>query len=244
MKLIDDLKNLGYNYVTVSGASMGLKDMIRPADKDDVIAKARQEAEKVQVQFQQGVITDGERHNKVVDIWSAATEKVGEDLYKTIDRNVSKDNPKPTELNPVFMMVDSKARGSKLQIRQLAGMRGLMANPSGDIIERPITASFREGLSVLEYFISSHGARKGLADTALKTADAGYLTRKLVDVSQDVIITQEDCNTVNGIEVEAIIEGDEVIDKIAYVETTTKMMYFQDWPVEDVVIEKMELVEE
>ena len=210
VKLIDDLKNLGYNYVTVSGASMGLKDMIRPADKDDVIAKARQEAEKVQSQFQQGVITDGERHNKVVDIWSAATEKVGEDLYKTIDRNVSAENPKPTELNPVFMMVDSKARGSKLQIRQLAGMRGLMANPSGDIIERPITASFREGLSVLEYFISSHGARKGLADTALKTADAGYLTRKLVDVSQDVIISTEDCNTVNGIEVEAIVEGDEV----------------------------------
>ena len=210
VKLIDDLKNLGYNYVTVSGASMGLKDMIRPADKDDVIAKARQEAEKVQAQFQQGVITDGERHNKVVDIWSAATEKVGEDLYKTIDRNISEDNPKPTELNPVFMMVDSKARGSKLQIRQLAGMRGLMANPSGDIIERPITASFREGLSVLEYFISSHGARKGLADTALKTADAGYLTRKLVDVSQDVIISTEDCNTVNGIEVEAIVEGDEV----------------------------------
>ena len=210
VKLIDDLKNLGYNYVTVSGASMGLKDMIRPADKDDVIAKARLEADKVQSQFQQGVITDGERHNKVVDIWSAATEKVGEDLYKTIDRNVSPENPKPTELNPVFMMVDSKARGSKLQIRQLAGMRGLMANPSGDIIERPITASFREGLSVLEYFISSHGARKGLADTALKTADAGYLTRKLVDVSQDVIISMEDCNTVNGIEVEAIVEGDEV----------------------------------
>ena len=210
VKLIDDLKNLGYNYVTVSGASMGLKDMIRPADKDDVIAKARQDAEKVQAQFQQGVITDGERHNKVVDIWSAATEKVGEDLYKTIDRNISAENPEPTELNPVFMMVDSKARGSKLQIRQLAGMRGLMSNPSGDIIERPITASFREGLSVLEYFISSHGARKGLADTALKTADAGYLTRKLVDVSQDVIISTEDCNTVNGIEVEAIVEGDEV----------------------------------
>jgi len=210
VKLIDALKDLGYNYVTVSGASMGLKDMIRPAVKDDLIAKARVEAEKVQSQFQQGIVTNGERHNKVVDIWAATTEKVGDELYKTIDRNVSAENPNPTELNPVFMMVDSKARGSKLQIRQLAGMRGLMANPSGDIIERPITASFREGLSVLEYFISSHGARKGLADTALKTADAGYLTRKLVDVSQDVIISTEDCNTVNGIEVEAIIEGDEV----------------------------------
>ena len=209
VEAIDALKSLGYHFATISGASMGLKDMIRPADKDAEIAKARKEAEKVRQQFQQGIITDGERHNKIVDIWSATTEKVGDELYKTIDRNISPENKNPTELNPVFMFVDSKARGSKLQIRQLAGMRGLMANPSGDIIERPITASFREGLSVLEYFISSHGARKGLADTALKTADAGYLTRKLVDVSQDVIITQENCNTVNGIEVEAIVEGDE-----------------------------------
>ncbi len=211
---IDKLKSLGYQFATVSGASMGLKDMIRPADKDAEIAKARAEAEKVQAQFQQGIITDGERHNKIVGIWSATTEKVGDELYKTIDKNISPENANPTELNPVYMFVDSKARGSKLQIRQLAGMRGLMANPSGDIIERPITASFREGLSVLEYFISSHGARKGLADTALKTADAGYLTRKLVDVSQDVIITQEDCNTVNGLEVEAIVEGDEVKVKL------------------------------
>ncbi|MBO7236958.1 MAG: DNA-directed RNA polymerase subunit beta', partial [Kiritimatiellae bacterium] len=210
VEAIDKLKSLGYQFATISGASMGLKDMIRPADKDAEIEKARKEADKVQQQFQQGIITDGERHNKIVDIWSATTEKVGDELYKTIDKNISPENKNPTELNPVYMFVDSKARGSKLQIRQLAGMRGLMANPSGDIIERPITASFREGLSVLEYFISSHGARKGLADTALKTADAGYLTRKLVDVSQDVIITQEDCNTVNGIEVEAIIEGDEV----------------------------------
>ncbi len=215
VKLIDDLKNLGYNYVTVSGASMGLKDMIRPAVKDDVISKSAAEVAKIESQFQQGIITAGERHNKIVDVWSAATEKVGDELYKTIDRNISKENPNPTELNPIFMMVDSKARGSKLQIRQLAGMRGLMADPSGNIIERPITASFREGLSVLEYFISSHGARKGLADTALKTADAGYLTRKLVDVSQDVIISQEDCNTVNGIEVSAIVEGDEVKASLA-----------------------------
>ena len=215
VKLIDDLKNLGYNYVTVSGASMGLKDMIRPAVKDEVIAKSAAEVAKIEGQFQQGIITAGERHNKIVDVWTAATEKVGDELYKTIDRNISDETPNPTELNPIYMMVDSKARGSKLQIRQLAGMRGLMADPSGNIIERPITASFREGLSVLEYFISSHGARKGLADTALKTADAGYLTRKLVDVSQDVIISQEDCNTVNGIEVEAIIEGDEVKASLA-----------------------------
>ena len=210
VKLIDDLKNLGYNYVTVSGASMGLKDMIRPEVKDDVIDKSRAEVAKIEGQFQQGIITAGERHNKIVDVWTNATENVGNGLIKAIDRNISPENPNPTELNPIFMMMDSKARGSKLQIRQLAGMRGLMAAPNGDIIERPIIASFREGLSVLEYFISSHGARKGLADTALKTADAGYLTRKLVDVSQDVIISQEDCNTVNGIEVSAIVEGDEV----------------------------------
>ncbi len=210
VEAIDALKSLGYRFATISGASMGLKDMIRPADKDAEIAKAKAEADKVQQQFQQGIITEGERHNKIVDIWAGTTEKIGDSLYKTIDKNISPENKHPTELNPVYMFADSKARGSKLQIRQLAGMRGLMSNPSGDIIERPITASFREGLSVLEYFISSHGARKGLADTALKTADAGYLTRKLVDVSQDVIITTEDCNTVNGIEVEAIVEGDEV----------------------------------
>ena len=210
IKALDNVKSLGYNFATISGASMGLKDMIRPAEKDAEVARARKAADEVQKQFQQGIITDGERHNKIVDIWATTTEKVGEELYKTIDKNISPENRKPTELNPVYMFADSKARGSKLQIRQLAGMRGLMAAPNGDIIERPITASFREGLSVLEYFISSHGARKGLADTALKTADAGYLTRKLVDVAQDVIITQEDCNTVNGIEVEAIIEGDEV----------------------------------
>ncbi len=210
VECIDKLKTLGYEFATKSGASMGLKDMIRPAEKDAEIAAARAEAEKVQQQFQQGIITDGERHNKIVDIWAATTEKIGNLLYETIDKNITPENKNPTELNPVYMFADSKARGSKLQLRQLAGMRGLMSNPSGDIIERPIIASFREGLSVLEYFISSHGARKGLADTALKTADAGYLTRKLVDVSQDVIISIEDCNTVNGIEVEAIVEGDEV----------------------------------
>ena len=210
VKAVDSLKSLGYTFATISGASMGLKDMIRPAEKDDEVKAARKATDEVQKQFQQGIITNGERHNKIVDIWTATTEKVGDELYKTIEKNITPENRNPTELNPVYMFADSKARGSKLQLRQLAGMRGLMSAPNGDIIERPITASFREGLSVLEYFISSHGARKGLADTALKTADAGYLTRKLVDVSQDVIITTEDCNTVNGIEVEAIIEGDEV----------------------------------
>jgi len=211
VEVLDKLKTLGFKHACLAGVSMGLKDMIRPKIKDEIIKKAYVSVGEVEDQFQSGVITDGERHNKIVDIWTAATEKTSDELYKTIDRNVTEENPNPIETNPVFMMVDSKARGSKLQIRQLAGMRGLMANPSGEIIERPITASFREGLSVLEYFISTHGARKGLADTALKTADAGYLTRKLVDVSQDVIITTQDCNTVNGIEVAAIEEGDEVL---------------------------------
>ncbi|MFA6633784.1 MAG: DNA-directed RNA polymerase subunit beta', partial [Kiritimatiellia bacterium] len=211
VRALDELKALGFKHACLAGVSMGLKDMIRPKSKEEIIAKAYTEVDKVDGQFQTGVITDGERHNKIVDVWTAATEKVSEELYKAIDRNVTEAQPNPVETNPVYMMVDSKARGSKLQIRQLAGMRGLMANPSGEIIERPITASFREGLSVLEYFISTHGARKGLADTALKTADAGYLTRKLVDVSQDVIITIQDCNTVNGIEVEAVEEGDETL---------------------------------
>ena len=201
VKVLDDLKDLGYAYACLAGVSMGLKDMIRPQAKDDLLNAAREEVAKVDQQLQIGIITEGERHNKIVDIWSTTTDKISDALYDAIDRNQTPENMNPRETNPVFMMVDSKARGSKQQIRQLAGMRGLMAKPSGEIIETPITASFREGLSILEYFISSHGARKGLADTALKTADAGYLTRKLVDVAQDVIITQEDCGTVNGIEI-------------------------------------------
>ena len=209
VQALDALKTLGFTHACLAGVSMGLKDMIRPKEKDDIITKAESEVAKVDKQHSLGVITDGERHNKIIDIWTSATEKTSDELYKTIDRNITAQNAKPVETNPVYMMVDSKSRGSKLQIRQLAGMRGLMAKPSGEIIERPITASFREGLSVLEYFISTHGARKGLADTALKTADAGYLTRKLVDVAQDVIISTQDCNTVNGIEVESVAEGDE-----------------------------------
>lgn len=210
VEMLDELKSLGYEWACRAGVSMGIKDMIRPKVKDDFLNSATKDVNKVENQHRQGVITDGERHNKIIDIWGAATEKIADALYQAIERNVSEDNSRPVETNPMFMMVDSKARGSRAQIRQLAGMRGLMATPSGEIIETPITASFREGLSVLEYFISSHGARKGLADTALKTAEAGYMTRKLVDVSQNVIITQMDCNTMSGIEVEAVIEGDEV----------------------------------
>ncbi|MEI6147585.1 MAG: DNA-directed RNA polymerase subunit beta', partial [bacterium] len=158
----------------------------------------------VDAQYRRGIITDGERYNKIVDIWTQATEETSTAMYRAIEENVGSD-----ESNPIFMMVDSKARGSRQQIRQLAGMRGLMSKPSGEIIERPIVSNFREGLSVLEYFISTHGARKGFSDTALKTADAGYLTRKLVDVSQDVRIIEQDCNTLNGIEVKAIGEGDD-----------------------------------
>ncbi len=206
--VLDDLKKMGFEHACLAGVSMGLKDMIRPETKDELIEKARQEVRKVEQQLQAGVITEGEHHNKVVDVWTATHEKISDDLYRAIDRNKTELTPNPTEINPMFMMVDSKARGSKAQIRQLAGMRGLMAKPSGEIIENPITASFREGLSVLEYFISSHGARKGLADTALKTADAGYLTRKLVDVAQDVNIVMQDCNTVNGIEISTSTEGE------------------------------------
>jgi DNA-directed RNA polymerase subunit beta' len=208
VQVLDKLKTLGFEHATLAGVSMGIKDMIRPASKDALIERAREEVRKVEQQLQMGVITEGERHNKIVDIWTTTHEKIADDLFVAIDKNISPEVPEPTETNPMYMMVDSKARGSKAQLRQLGGMRGLMAKPSGEIIENPITASFREGLSVLEYFISSHGARKGLADTALKTADAGYLTRKLVDVAQDVNIVMLDCNTVNGIEIETSTEGE------------------------------------
>ncbi|MCL1856311.1 MAG: DNA-directed RNA polymerase subunit beta' [Kiritimatiellaeota bacterium] len=208
VNVLDALKELGYAHATRAGVSIGLVDMIVPEKKTEIIDGAHKAVDNIEKQYRNGVITDGERHNKVVDVWSEATEGVANVMYKTIDAN-KRGNDQSLEINPVFMMVDSKARGSKAQIRQLAGMRGCMSNPSGDIIEHPIVANFREGLSVLEYFISTHGARKGLADTALKTADAGYLTRKLVDVAQDVIITEKDCNTVNGIEVAAVMEGDQ-----------------------------------
>ena len=204
VRVLDDLKALGFEHATLAGVSIGLVDMIIPPEKEKIVQDARKQVLDVDRQYQQGVITDGERYNKIVDIWTHATDEISNVMYSAIEFNEGSE-----ETNPVFMMVDSKARGSRQQIRQLCGMRGLMAKPSGEIIERPIVANFREGLSVLEYFISTHGARKGLADTALKTADAGYLTRKLVDVAQDVIIVERDCNTVNGIEVKSIAEGDE-----------------------------------
>jgi DNA-directed RNA polymerase subunit beta' len=182
--VLDDLKTLGFKEATRSGTSIGIVDMVIPEEKKEVIAKAYEEVEKVTKQYRNGVITDGERYQKVVDVWTQATDTIANALYRKIEFNDGK-----AKASPLFMMVDSGARGNKSQIKQLGGMRGLMAKPSGEIIERPIISNFREGLSVLEYFISTHGARKGLSDTALKTADSGYMTRKLVDVAQDVIIT-------------------------------------------------------
>jgi DNA-directed RNA polymerase subunit beta' len=210
VKVLDALKDLGYEHATLSGMSIGLSDMIIPLDKEDMIAAARKEIEDVETKHRKGLITEGERYNMIIDIWTDTNDKLTNKLFDVLENNDDPMNVQSKdELNPVYVMVDSGARGSRQQIRQLAGMRGLMAKPSGEIIERPILSNFREGLSVLEYFISTHGARKGLADTALKTADSGYLTRKLVDVSHDIIITEEDCQTLNGIEVSAITEGDD-----------------------------------
>ncbi|QBG47796.1 DNA-directed RNA polymerase subunit beta' [Verrucomicrobia bacterium S94] len=214
--VLDALKNLGYEQATRSGMSIGLTDMIIPQDKAPMVAAARKEIEEVEAKHRKGLITEGERYNMIIDIWTDTNDKLTNKLFAVLEENDDPKNAKSKEeLNPVYVMVDSGARGSRQQIRQLAGMRGLMAKPSGEIIERPILSNFREGLSVLEYFISTHGARKGLADTALKTADSGYLTRKLVDVSHDIIITEEDCHTLNGIEVAAISEGDDELVSLA-----------------------------
>ena len=204
VKVLDRLKQLGFDQATMSGISIGIVDMNIPEEKHQLLDTANQQLADVETQYRKGVITDGERYNRIVDIWTHTTEEITNVMFRAMEYNNNQDH-----INPIYVMVDSGARGSKQQIRQLAGMRGLMAKPSGEIIERPILSNFREGLTVLEYFISTHGARKGLADTALKTADSGYLTRKLVDVSHDIIVVEDDCGTVNGIEVQAIMEGDE-----------------------------------
>ncbi len=200
IKLLDDLKEAGFINATLAGISIGICDMTIPQEKSAILKNSKQEITKVEDQYRKGIITGRERYNKIIDIWTHTTETMSDLVFKQMD-----------PFNPVFIMADSGARGSRLQIRQLSGMRGLMAKPTGEIIENPITASFREGLTVLEYFISTHGARKGLADTALKTADAGYLTRRLVDVAQEVVVTIQDCGTLNGITVSAIVEGDELV---------------------------------
>jgi DNA-directed RNA polymerase subunit beta' len=209
VKMLDRIKELGFQYATRSGLSVGLDDMVIPESKYTVVRDAEKQVIGIQQQYLDGAITNGERNNKVIQIWSSVTEKVADDMF-----NNMKQADKDGTMNPVYIMADSGARGSKQQIRQLSGMRGLMAKPSGEIIETPITANFREGLTVLQYFISTHGARKGLADTALKTADSGYLTRRLVDVAQDVIVSELDCGTVEGIYVTPIIEAGEIIEPL------------------------------
>ncbi|HMP75656.1 MAG TPA: DNA-directed RNA polymerase subunit beta' [Kiritimatiellia bacterium] len=213
VRCLDRLKALGFEYATMAGVSIGLADMIIPDDKKGIVADAHKQIGEVESQYRKGIITDGERYNKIIDIWTHATDRVSGVMFGALEFNEYDKGRR--DVNPLFMMVDSGARGNRQQIRQLAGIRGLMAKPSGEIIEKPILSNFREGLSVLEYFISTHGARKGLADTALKTADAGYLTRKLVDVAQDVIIVEQDCNTLNGIEIKPIMEGDEELVPLA-----------------------------
>ncbi|HWN11157.1 MAG TPA: DNA-directed RNA polymerase subunit beta'', partial [Pyrinomonadaceae bacterium] len=210
VKMLDDLKNLGFLYATRAGISIGIDDLVTPDAKKPLVNKAEKDVIAVEQQYLDGVITSGERYNKVIAVWSEVTDKVAKEMFKAMDEREKSSG----ELNPILVMSDSGARGSAQQIRQLAGMRGLMAKPSGEIIETPIKANFREGLDVLQYFISTHGARKGLADTALKTADSGYLTRRLVDVAQDVIISEPDCGTVRGISASAIVEGGEEIESL------------------------------
>jgi DNA-directed RNA polymerase subunit beta' len=208
--MLDELKEITFLFATRAGISFGVDDMVVPHRKEEILETAKNEVIEIENQRSDGVITAGERHNKIIDIWHRATEKVSEEMFSDM-RAIEKERQ---EFNPINLMADSGARGSREQVRQLAGMRGLMSKPSGEVIETPITANFREGLSVLQYFISTHGARKGLADTALKTADSGYLTRRLVDVAQDVIINEEDCGTIDGIHVSAIMEGGEILEPL------------------------------
>ena len=215
VEVLDQLKKTGHYYATKAGISIGIDDVVVPAEKDRLIQDAMQQSELVQEQYEQGVITEGERYNKIVEIWSHTSQRISKVMYEnfaTVENG----------FNPIYMMADSKARGNQEQIRQLAGMRGLMAKPQkkitggiGEIIESPITANFREGLSVLEYFISTHGARKGLADTALKTAEAGYLTRRMVDVAQDVVVSELDCGTILGLDITALKEGEDVMVRLS-----------------------------
>jgi len=206
-RFLDDLKNLGFKYATVAGISISIDDIRIPDSKAQLVSTAKQEVIDVQKQFGQGLLTEQERYNKIIDIWTLLNNKLGTEMMDIVEKD--KDG-----FNSIYMMADSGARGSSAQIRQLAGMRGLMAKPDGSIIETPILSNFREGLNVLEYFISTHGARKGLADTALKTANAGYLTRKLVDVSQNVRIDLEDCGTHEGIEISDIVNGNELVESL------------------------------
>jgi DNA-directed RNA polymerase subunit beta' len=218
VEFLENLKQIGFQYATQSGMSISIEDMRVPQLKEELVEKARNEVIEVEKQYRDGLITKGERYNKIIDIWAHVTEQISDEMFREMEaedehlmRGEAGDD---SQFNPIFIMADSGARGGIQQIRQLAGMRGLMAKPSGEIIETPVTSNFREGLTVLQYFISTHGARKGLADTALKTANSGYLTRRLVDVAQDVIAVELDCGTVDSIEVSALIEGGEIIEPL------------------------------
>ena len=214
----DRLMYTGFRLATMAGISIGVNDMVVPENKEEILALAETEVKEIQDQYGSGLVTDGERYNKVVDIWSRTNEQVAKAMMDKLGTEIVKDaNGKDVEqesFNSIYMMADSGARGSAAQIRQLAGMRGLMAKPDGSIIETPITANFREGLDVLQYFISTHGARKGLADTALKTANSGYLTRRLVDVAQDLVVTEVDCETRNGVAMAPIVEGGDIVEPL------------------------------
>lgn len=213
VKMLDSLKSMGYIYATRAGFSISMDDMVIPEQKKILLSDAQKKVNEINTQHQDGLITDGERYNQVIDIWARVTERVADEMLSGLSQEMT-DIEGSLRVNSIFMMADSGARGSSQQMKQLAGMRGLMAKPSGEIIETPITANFREGLNVLQYFISTHGARKGLADTALKTANSGYLTRRLVDVAQDNVVLEHDCGTVDGIEMTALIESGEIIESL------------------------------
>src|SRR5437868_6134545 len=214
----DQLMYTGFHYATRAGISFGIDDIVIPEQKTRIVTSADNEVKEIQDQYASGLVTNGERYNKVVDIWSRANDQVAKAMMEKLGSEEATDlkgvHHKQKSFNSIFMMADSGARGSAAQIRQLAGMRGLMAKPDGSIIETPITANFREGLNVLQYFISTHGARKGLADTALKTANSGYLTRRLVDVTQDLVVIEDDCGTTQGVAMKALIEGGEVVEPL------------------------------
>lgn len=216
--MADRIRTLGFKYATKSGISISINDMEIPGNKERLVEQARKEEEKVREQHSQGLITDGERYNKIVDIWSKTSDEVADEMMENIKFDTVSDESGEekhgSSSNPIYMMIDSGARGSKTQVRQLAGMRGLMARPDGTIIEKPITSNFREGMKVMDYFISTHGARKGLADTALKTANAGHLTRKLIDVAHDIIVTEENCRTIEGLLYTNIVEGGKVRERV------------------------------
>lgn len=233
-EVLDKIKKKGYNYATKAGITIGVTDMVVPEEKENILSKANEQVDQVELLFRRGLISEDERYEKTLEIWTQATDDVTEALMNSLDR-----------FNSIYMMANSGARGNKQQIRQLAGMRGLMADPSGRIIDLPITANFREGLTVLEYFISTHGARKGLADTALRTADSGYLTRRLVDVSQDVIVREIDCGTNEGIVVKSVKDGNEVIEPMKErIEGRYALDDIKDPKTGEIIVNKDEIITE